>query len=95
MLFLLSPAKKLDYDTPSHVAEHTQPLFVERSRQLIDVLKKKTPAEIGELMHLSDALSELNAQRYGAWRPKFTTEIPSRPYWRSTAMSMRAWRPPP
>ncbi|GAA4331250.1 peroxide stress protein YaaA [Pigmentiphaga soli] len=72
MLFLLSPAKKLDYDTPPHVDTSTQPLFADRAARLIDVLKTKTPDQIAELMDLSPALAELNAQRYAAWRPKFT-----------------------
>ena len=31
MLFLLSPAKALDYETPPHIELHTQPLFVEQA----------------------------------------------------------------
>lgn len=72
MLLLLSPAKKLDYDTPAHTAMHTQPLFVEQASALIGVLREKTPADISQLMDLSDALSELNAARYAEWKPKFT-----------------------
>ncbi len=34
MLFLISPAKSLDYDTPPHVDTHTQPLFTRQSAQL-------------------------------------------------------------
>jgi cytoplasmic iron level regulating protein YaaA (DUF328/UPF0246 family) len=74
MLFLISPAKKLDYDTPAHVETHTQPLFVDRAKKLIAVLKHKTPEEISGLMDLSEALATLNVQRYRAWTPKFTTE---------------------
>ena len=43
MLFLLSPAKALDYDTPAHVASHTQPLFTRQSAELIEVLKTQSP----------------------------------------------------
>ncbi|MDR7095031.1 peroxide stress protein YaaA [Hydrogenophaga laconesensis] len=74
MLFLISPAKALDYETPPHVATHTQPLFVKHSAELIDVLREKSPLQIGELMDLSDALSGLNVARYQAWRPKFTAK---------------------
>jgi cytoplasmic iron level regulating protein YaaA (DUF328/UPF0246 family) len=31
MLFVLSPAKKLDYDSALNVQTHTQPLFVKGS----------------------------------------------------------------
>ncbi len=72
MLFLLSPAKSLDYDTPPHIATHTQPLFRRRSAELIDLLRTKAPQQIGTLMKLSDALSGLNVARYQAWSDKFT-----------------------
>ena len=74
MLFLISPAKSLDYDTPPHVDTHTSPLFTRQSAQLIDVLKTKTPQQISTLMKLSDALAGLNVARYQAWSPKFTAK---------------------
>ena len=72
MLFLLSPAKSLDYETPPQVSTHTQPLFLKQSAALIDVLKTKTPQDVSSLMKLSDALSGLNVARYQAWSKKFT-----------------------
>ncbi len=72
MLLLLSPAKKLDYDTPVRTTLHTQPLFVEQAGELIKVLKKKSATQIADLMKLSDTLAQLNVQRYAAWEPTFT-----------------------
>ena len=66
MLFLLSPAKSLDYDTPAGDVPHTQPLFVKQSTQLIELLRQQSPQQIAELMSLSDALSGLNVARYQA-----------------------------
>ena len=74
MIFLLSPAKALDYDTPPHVAMHTQPLFIKQAAELIDVMQAKSPQEIASLMKLSDALSGLNAARYQAWSAQFTAK---------------------
>ena len=74
MLFLLSPAKALDYDTPAHHVPHTQPLFKRQSAELIEVLKPKTPQEISRLMKLSDALAGLNVARYEAWSPSFSAK---------------------
>jgi uncharacterized protein len=74
MLFLLSPAKALDYDTPAGDLPHTQPLFVKQATELIGVLKEKSPQDIAGLMSLSDALSALNVARYQAWSPKFTAK---------------------
>ena len=71
-MFLLSPAKSLDYTPAPADLPHTQPLFVKQSAELIDVLRQKSPQQIASLMHLSDALATLNAARYEAWRPRFT-----------------------
>jgi hypothetical protein len=74
MLFLLSPAKSLDFDPAPKAVPHTQPLFVAQSAELIGVLKAQSPQEIASLMKLSDALAGLNVARYAAWRPKFTAQ---------------------
>ena len=44
MLFLLSPAKSLDYDTPVADAPHTLPQFLDRSAELIAVRRGKADA---------------------------------------------------
>ncbi|MCA0213694.1 MAG: peroxide stress protein YaaA [Proteobacteria bacterium] len=72
MLYLISPAKSLDFDTPVGDVPHTLPQFVAQSSALIHVLKKKSPQQIASLMNLSDALSALNVARYQAWTPEFT-----------------------
>jgi len=74
MLFLLSPAKSLDFDPPAGDVPHTQPLFVKQAAELIAILKQKSPHEIASLMSLSDALSGLNVARYQAWSPKFSAK---------------------
>ena len=74
MLFLLSPAKSLDYDTPVGDVPHTLPQFIPQATELIEVLRPYAPQQIAELMDLSDALSALNVARYQAWRPKFTAK---------------------
>lgn len=74
MLFVLSPAKALDYDTPAHVQTHTLPRFVPEAAELIALLRQKTPAQVAELMDLSDPLAALNVARYQAWSPEFTAD---------------------
>ncbi|WP_374317349.1 peroxide stress protein YaaA [Aquabacterium sp.] len=73
MLFLLSPAKSLDYESAPTTDKHTLPLFVEEAASLIEVLRPYSPAQIASLMDLSDALSQLNVARYAAWSPEFTS----------------------
>lgn len=75
MLFLLSPAKSLDYTTPTPTdiaSRATEPAFVDRSAELIDLLRKKSPASIAALMGISPALAALNAERFAKWSPSFT-----------------------
>ncbi|MFN3861743.1 MAG: peroxide stress protein YaaA [Roseateles sp.] len=75
MLFLLSPAKSLDYDTPTPpelAPALTLPQFLQDTAALIDILRGKSVAEVRELMDLSEPLARLNVERYQAWRPRFT-----------------------
>ena len=75
MLFLLSPAKSLDYETPLPAdLPHTQPQFVPQSQALIEVLRQQSPQQIASLMSISDKLAALNVARYEAWSPKFTAK---------------------
>ena len=75
MLFLLSPAKTLDFDTPVPkpvLRRATEPLFADRAAQLIGTLRKKSAAQVAALMDLSDNLAALNVQRYAHWQPQAT-----------------------
>jgi len=75
MIFLLSPAKSLDYETPTPASLEpvlTRPQFLADSAALIERLRSKSVAELRELMDLSEPLAQLNAQRYRDWRPRFT-----------------------
>ena len=74
MLFLLSPAKSLDYESPMAPHPHTAPLFVKQSKVLMDVLRTQSPQQIAELMSLSDKLSALNVARYQAWSTRATVK---------------------
>jgi len=73
MLFLLSPAKSLDYDRPlpRGVRQRaTEPLFLPQAATLIDSLKPLGARQVAALMDLSDDLATLNVARYAAWVPQ-------------------------
>lgn len=72
MIFVISPAKSLDFETPPRVAEYTQPDFLSRSATLIERLRQLAPAELSRLMGISDALAVLNVTRYADWQLPFT-----------------------
>lgn len=74
MLMVISPAKKLDVESPSTVKKNTQPLFLPDAEQLIDELKKLAPQEVSSLMHISDKLGTLNYDRYQEWQLPFTPD---------------------
>jgi cytoplasmic iron level regulating protein YaaA (DUF328/UPF0246 family) len=70
MLIVLSPAKSLDLETPSTTKKTSTPDFLAQSTTLIGLLRHYTPAQLGSLMELSDALSTLNVARYASWTPE-------------------------
>jgi cytoplasmic iron level regulating protein YaaA (DUF328/UPF0246 family) len=74
MLMVISPAKTLDFETPPTTERFTQPQYLDHSQELILQLRELTPAQISELMHLSDKLAGLNAARFGSWTPAFTAK---------------------
>jgi len=72
MLFLLSPAKTLDFDPPAGDVPHTLPQFTKQSAELIQILRAYSPEQLSGLMDLSDQLAGLNVARFQAWSSKFT-----------------------
>ena len=72
MLMVLSPAKTLDYRSAPPIARHTLPEHLQHSAELIALLRELTPAQIAELMSLSDKLAGLNAARFAEWTPECT-----------------------
>ena len=74
MLVVISPAKNLDFTTPSTIETATQPEFLEHSELLIKRCRKLSPAAISSLMKISDKLAGLNADRYAAWQLPFSSD---------------------
>lgn len=67
MLAVISPAKTLDFEStlPPHRA--TQPARLAESAELVEVLRKKSRAELEALMGISPALADLNWRRFREW----------------------------
>ena len=74
MKIVVSPAKSLDLETQIPTSLFSQPETLDIAEKLIGVLKKKSPKKIGELMSISQALSELNWERNQQWQRPFTIE---------------------
>ncbi|MGO2007523.1 peroxide stress protein YaaA [Vreelandella alkaliphila] len=74
MLSVISPAKTLDFETPSTTDKVTQPDFLDHSKPLIEILRDYSPQQLSDLMGISDKLAGLNAARFADWQPPFTLE---------------------
>ena len=74
MLMVISPAKTLDYETPPATSRFTLPQYRDHSQALIEQLRELRPAQISQLMHVSDKIGGLNAARFGSWTPAFTPD---------------------
>ncbi|WP_404340902.1 peroxide stress protein YaaA [Pseudoalteromonas mariniglutinosa] len=74
MITVISPAKNLDYDTPTNTDKFTQPELLEHSEELMSVCRELTPTQIASLMKISDKLAGLNAARFSEWSQPFTID---------------------
>lgn len=72
MLAVISPAKKLDFETEPHSQEHTQPDFLDQADILVESARSLSRADLGRTMKLSDKLADLNFQRFQDFSTPFT-----------------------
>ena len=73
MLAIISPAKTLDFETPSLTNSSSCPEFLDHSQNLIDTLRTLPQSKLCSLMSISSKLAALNEQRYQDWSLPFTT----------------------
>lgn len=64
MLALLSPAKTLDYRSAIPTLAETEPRFEQQTAKLVAGAARLGPRKLAGLMHISDKLAKLNADRY-------------------------------
>jgi len=74
MLILISPAKNLNFDPLDKDLEATQPAFLKETRQLAKTAKALSKGQLKRLMNLSDKLTDLNYERFQAFKTPFTID---------------------
>lgn len=74
MIIVVSPAKKLDFETPAPTNTFTLPKYLKQSELLIKDLRKCSSDQISKMMKLSDSLTELNIKRYKTYKTPFTLD---------------------
>lgn len=73
MIAVISPAKTLDYKRPLPPLGATMPRFGEEAAALAAAAAKLSKKKLGELMHISPSLAELNVDRFRRFQ-----ELPTR-----------------
>ena len=73
MIAVISPAKTLDFETPSLTNTSSCPEFLDHSQNLINKLRTLSESKLCSLMSISSKLAALNEQRYQDWSLPFTT----------------------
>ncbi len=73
MITIISPAKNLDFKSQLTVKSHSQPLFLKESERLIKTMRRLKPADLTNLMGISDKLAATNFERFQTWTTPFTT----------------------
>ena len=74
MLTVISPAKTLDFDTPTVTDAFTQPVHLTQSRKLVRRMRQLSGQELSKLMHVSGNIADLNQQRFKKWKTPFNPE---------------------
>jgi len=71
MLSVISPAKTLDFETPTAIESYTLPAHLTQSRKLVRRLRQMSADDLRDLMRVSDNIAELNHQRFKQWETPF------------------------
>ena len=74
MLIVVSPAKSLDFGSPLPTRKFSEPEMLDRSRELVSIMRAKSPDELSEMMSISPQLGELNFERFQDWTTPFTPD---------------------
>jgi cytoplasmic iron level regulating protein YaaA (DUF328/UPF0246 family) len=74
MLTVISPAKTLDFDTPTVTDTFSQPAHLTQSRKLVKRLRQLSAPDLSKLMNVSGNIAELNQQRFKNWKTPFKAE---------------------
>ena len=74
MYFLISPAKNLNEEHEFTPKFYSQPPLLEQAEILMQDVRLLAPQQIAQLMHVSDKIALLNAERNQNWHTPFTPD---------------------
>ncbi len=67
MITVISPAKRLDFDSQLPFPRHSRVAFPLQSEQLVERLRRLSPTALQKMMKISSRLAELNHLRFQTW----------------------------
>lgn len=70
--FCCRPRSRWTFDSALPTRKHSEPRLLDRSAELIELMRGKSTSEIAGLMDISDDLAALNAQRYADFSLPFS-----------------------
>ena len=71
MKIIISPAKKIDNSKNKNNINFSDSFFLDKARELVEILQVFSPTELSRLMGISNNLGLLNADRYINWSLPF------------------------
>ncbi|NVJ96610.1 MAG: peroxide stress protein YaaA [Alphaproteobacteria bacterium] len=72
MIIVLSPAKKLDFESENLASDDGVPVLMKEARELAGYAKKLKAEDLKAMMGISDNLADLNVARFKAFKTPFT-----------------------
>jgi cytoplasmic iron level regulating protein YaaA (DUF328/UPF0246 family) len=74
VLIVVSPAKALDFESPLPTRKSSVPEMLDRTEELVGIMRHKTPDQLSDMMSISPSLAELNFERFQDWTLPFTPD---------------------
>lgn len=74
MKMVISPAKSLNYESDLPTDQNSNPCFLAEANRINQLLKEKSPAELSQLMKISDKLGNLNWERNQNFKTPFNAK---------------------
>ncbi len=74
LIYLVSPAKTLDFDNAALSDIFSQPVFLDEAENLIHRLRELDSQDLQALMSVSQNIADLNVARNEAWRRPFNLQ---------------------
>ena len=73
MKIIISPAKSLNFDKELSINNFSTPVFLKDSSHINEILKRKKPSQLKDLMKISDKIAELNWKRNNDFTTPFNS----------------------